>query len=539
MQTTSIKQKLFLLIFGVFLAAILLEVGLRIAGSAVLYLQERHNHLSFNKNEYRILCLGESTTALGGEDSYPSLLEQMLNTQSRQKNFTVINKGIISTTSDYILTHVEQNLDQYKPQLVIVMMGINDRIYLNDLHKNLWWENIKSFLKDFRVYKLARLLCQHITHRIKEINAPTEEADLLTGSGNYQQMEDFFKLVITKNIEGLSKHMSALAQYQQKEQFAQVEQEKQMAGRSVIEAGLACVELAWRYRLQGSFEEAQRTLEQAATLIPKSSDIYKEWGELYLAEGKNEQALKAFQAAFVLDPKNTNALLGMARVYYREHKDEAFYVYAGYLQSNPQDYWGHIELAEWFREAKHFDLAQRYLSHAIKLRPDLDQAYIDWGQVLDDQGQYQQEETLYLKQIPLHPKNSLFFEALGHLYYKQGKADLAKGYFRKAAQRQMPEYCPATLINYSLLLDKILRRHIKVLVMQYPLREIGLLKDYLGQKKGIIFVENSQNFKQALMKQGYNYYFKDIFASDFGHCTRAGNELIARNLAEVILGGKK
>ena len=143
MERTSLKQKLLLIILGVFLTFILLEVGLRIAGGIVLYLQERHNHLSSNPNEYRILCLGESTTALGGEDSYPSQLEEMLNAQGRQMKFTVINEGRISTTSDYILKHLEGNLNTYKPQLVIVMMGINDYAYMHDPNKTLWWENIK------------------------------------------------------------------------------------------------------------------------------------------------------------------------------------------------------------------------------------------------------------------------------------------------------------------------------------------------------------------------------------------------------------
>ena len=102
MNITTLKQKLLLIVLGIFLTVILLEVGLRIAGGVVLYLQEKHNHMSFNPNEYRILCLGESTTALGGEDSYPSQLEEMLNSQNQQKRFTVINKGLISTTSDHI-----------------------------------------------------------------------------------------------------------------------------------------------------------------------------------------------------------------------------------------------------------------------------------------------------------------------------------------------------------------------------------------------------------------------------------------------------
>jgi len=38
-----------------------------------------------------------------------------------------------------------------------------------------------------------------------------------------------------------------------------------------------------------------------------------------------------------------------------------------------------------------------------------------------------------------------------------------------------------------------------------------------------------------LKKISYNDYFTDMFAGDFGHCTRKGNRLLAENIANVIL----
>ena len=526
MDKTSLKQKLLLVIFGLFLTLILLEVGLRIAGAFVLYLQEQHNHLSFNKNEYRILCLGESTTALGGEDAYPRQLEVMLNAQGRQRKFTVINKGIISTTSNYILTHIDQNLDTYKPKMVIVMMGINDRAYLHGPNKSLWWENIKSFLKDFRVYKLAHLLYEHISHRLKEINTSSNTVDLShPDDANKPQMENFLKLVIADSMRQYREHIAR--------------KEEQFAKQSLMQTSMACIELARRYRLKGDLQDAQNILRQATVLDPKDAMIYEEWGEFFLAQTDASQAIKYFQVALDLDPQNSDAMLGLAKSFHQERNDNAFLVYARYLQIKPQDYWGYTQLAQWLIENKHDDLAQGYLSHAMALGPDFDQAYLEMGQTLDDQGQYDQEEAFYLKEISLHPRIApRLYQTLGNLYQRQGKDDLAKEYFQKAAKQEAAGYYPATFVNYALLLNKILDRNIKVVVMQYPLRDIGPLKDYLGQRNGVIYVENKQNFKQALSNQGYNYYFKDNFAYDFGHCTREGNKLIAQNLAEVILAKK-
>jgi tetratricopeptide (TPR) repeat protein len=329
--------------------------------------------------------------------------------------------------------------------------------------------------------------------------------------------------------------MSAALQYEKAQQLDQSHQEQQYAKQSVEQASLACVELARRYRLQGSLQEAQRVLEQAALFNTDQPEIYQEWGELYLAQKQSAQAIKAFKAALYLNPGNNDIILGMAHAYYQEHNDEAFLLYSLYLQRKPNDYWGYIELAQWLRENKHDEQAMDYLKRAIAIEPVFEQAYVDLGQVLDDEGEYQKEEAFYLKEIPLNSKNLRLYQALGEFYQKHGKTALARSYFQKAAARQMPEYCPATLVNYSLLLNKILSRHIKVIVMQYPLRDIDPLKNYFGPKNGVIFVENKQNFKKALPNGGFWHYFKDNFAYDFGHCTRAGNELIAQNLTGKIL----
>jgi tetratricopeptide (TPR) repeat protein len=534
MKTTSFRQKFGLLAFGLLLTFVILEAGLRLAGVLVLYLQERHNHLSFDPNEYRILCLGESTTALGGEDSYPSQLQEMLNAKLIPKKFSLINKGIISTTTNTILAQLDRNLNTYKPKLVIVMMGINDRVYLHDTKKVLWWESLKYHVEDLRTVKLVRLLYAHITHRASRFPKAGAEEISPVNENDPQQLENFLKFVMVNSIQSFTKHSAAASVYAHNHQYTEATTEIQLAQKSLNEAGLAAVELARRLRLQGLFPQAQNILQQAVSFAPKNAAVYQEWGELYLEQDQGEPALKAFQTAFDLDPKNSEVLLGLARAWHQQNNDNAFIFYNGYLQNNPQDYWGYIELARWLREAKHYGPAQSYLEQAIKINATFDDAFVDLGEILGNEGQDSQEEALYLKEITAHPQSTRLYQALGQFYEKHGKADLAQEYFQKAASHQMPEYCPATLVNYKLLVDKILSRHIQVIIMQYPLRSIGILKDYLGNRNGVIFVENKQNFKKALSEQAYSYYFKDNFAYDFGHCTRAGNELIARQLSDVI-----
>ena len=112
------------MLFGLILSLVLLEVGLRIGGFLYLTLQEYRNIISvLKRGSFRIMCLGESTTAIGGKDSYPSQLEKILNQRSKKVQFSVFNKAIPGVTTNTLVAQLQKNLKQYNPDMVIVMMG--------------------------------------------------------------------------------------------------------------------------------------------------------------------------------------------------------------------------------------------------------------------------------------------------------------------------------------------------------------------------------------------------------------------------------
>ena len=84
-------------------------------------------------NTIRILCLGDSTTfgvgGLDNEDTYPFLLEKILNESKNLNNFEVINAGMPGSTvyEGYILLK-QRNLMQLKPDIVIICYGWNDHM---------------------------------------------------------------------------------------------------------------------------------------------------------------------------------------------------------------------------------------------------------------------------------------------------------------------------------------------------------------------------------------------------------------------------
>ena len=66
------------------------------------------------------------------------------------------------------------------------------------------------------------------------------------------------------------------------------------------------------------------------------------------------------------------------------------------------------------------------------------------------------------------------------------------------------------------------------------MRSIQPLKKIFKEDEDVVFVDNERIFKDAVRKEGYNEYFRDMFGGDFGHCTQKGNRLLAGNIANVI-----
>lgn len=146
------KKIIIAITLGLFLCLIMIELSLYAVGLLFEFSQEKRNSAALQEKEvYRILCLGDSTTAVGGKDSWPAQLEGVLANKASYKSFSVINKGEILIDSTGILLNLESNLEKYRPSLVVIMAG------LNDVKKNMTTGivyNIKIFLTKFRTYRL-------------------------------------------------------------------------------------------------------------------------------------------------------------------------------------------------------------------------------------------------------------------------------------------------------------------------------------------------------------------------------------------------
>jgi len=137
--------------------------------------QEKINEISLQKKAaYRILALGDSTTAIGGKESWSSQLEEVLNKGDLGKNFSVINRGVILIDSYGILSSLDDNLEKYNPNIVIIMAGLNDAKKENN-PRSIFYK-AKLFLRMFRSYRLAEQLWPEIFSPVQIDYDNTEEA---------------------------------------------------------------------------------------------------------------------------------------------------------------------------------------------------------------------------------------------------------------------------------------------------------------------------------------------------------------------------
>jgi len=163
--------KLFL-VFAVWFACflILLELTLRLLG--FLYLRIPDLNKAARKDNFNIVCLGDSITYGWGvdrENNYPRQLEKMLNQRDHKIHFKVFNLAVPGSSSSQHLKYLEDILDKNKNvDLVVVLTGANDpwnfadsNIYMFIGKKGFAERlNIKLriLLSNFRTYKMLKII---------------------------------------------------------------------------------------------------------------------------------------------------------------------------------------------------------------------------------------------------------------------------------------------------------------------------------------------------------------------------------------------
>ncbi len=275
---TTLRQKLLLVLGGILFSLLLIEVFLRVGGLIISYRRQDTD------GETTVLCLGESTTEFGGVNSWPRQLERILN-QDSLRNYTVINRGVPGTTTAFILSRLENDLDRYKPDIVITMMGINDCFvspsikYVPDLRTK-----IILALNDLRVVKLAKWVILGFQNKEKyEVNHTYgaqlanifEKGDLLYAKENFTEV--------------ISLYENALKTY---------------PDNPVLINRLILI-----YYKVGDYNKSQLYLNTALNRNESLDFVYYVFGLIEYAQGNYNKSLSMFKTSWENTPLDDNSLL--------------------------------------------------------------------------------------------------------------------------------------------------------------------------------------------------------------------------------------
>ena len=486
-----LRQKIFLIILGLFLFIVLLEMSLRLGGFIFLSLQERRNKEAvYKRGTYQIMCLGESTTAFGGRDSYPRQLEEILNAYDIGIKFSVVNKGLPAVNTSYILAQLEDNLNKYKPDMVITMMGINDSGQ-HIPYEDSYAAKIIPLFNSLRTYKLTRLLWLHMVTKAKEIlkQVYAEQAVSLAKAIKLNPKDDWSYIRLGR----IYKEQGNIAQTQ-----ACFKKALELNPRN----GWAYIGLGWVYKEQRDFIQAEACFKKAIELSPKNAWTYIGLGWVY-EDGENfAQAEACFKKAIELNPKNDCAYTGLGRFY---------------------------------KAQKNLTQSEACFKKAVELNSRSDSAYLGLGWLYEESKNLSQSEACFKKAVELNPRNDSAYGSLTLLCAEKGEYEFMQGYAREASRSRLAYYNPKTQHNYQKIKEILDKKGIRLVCVQYPMRNVESLKRLFAGQEGIIFVDNEQVFKEALKEVSYKEYFTDIIGGDFGHCTPKGNRLLAENIANVIL----
>jgi len=596
---TSFRQKLLLILFGLSIGFLILEGGLRLAGFIYTYLQEKDNLRSLrNNSDYVILCLGESTTVVGGKESYPRQLEEILNDRNAGISFSVINRGIPGTTTRGILSRLKMNLDRYQPDMVISMMGINDELMPIPSGELIQTTTRSSApYQRLRVVKLGGWLWENAlwmmgTNRPKDShnNIPGNTM-LSTGEGDEGEKPR------SGGIPGLSggdfqKNDPTDEHLKRKEWdeaipllLKKLEDEPDNIKVMVL--------LGTCYRKVGRLSESENILQRALALEPGNWKAHYEMGGIFRTRNKPNKSISEYIKAVKINPSE-KVMNQLIRAYLSRSE-----ILPEFNRSPHKKY---LLLAVSFRYAGDNEAAQKWYTRAIPENTpiidsssgeeetgfweliiemaeepretameggrDIDKNYLFWGEAFEmcgvkdiaeelykksvevnpcsyafvwlggryiEKGNYEKTEKLCRKVISIDPDNDLAWRVLAFGCRKQGRVKEAGEYREKADKIKARNVNQTVARYYQEMKDVVLSRGIQLVCVQYPMRKLDHLKAILPDHRGIEFVDNEEIFKDAVQKNGYDRYFSDIFAGDFGHCTREGNRLLASNIAGIIL----
>lgn len=480
----GLPSKVKLLLLGFILGLILLELMLRSGGFLLSYEKEKSNLVSLRKRaDHVILALGESTTEIGDEYSWPSQLEKILNENSLGKTFAVINKGESGTNSTRILKQLEENLEKYKPNIVVAMMGINDTEPFTNLGGGFVPTDEKpsdsrltSLVKELRIYRLMRFLAvnaintisskltpeydqqrvleQAVKENPNDYNARIELGRFYRLFGKDDKVEEQFRAAMQINPDNERAYIELGSHWADRKRYEQAEELFKKALELNPENEWAYLELGLLYRMQsqipsgtwqasrapsgargGKETEAENMLLKAKSINPVNEWVISSLANLYASQKRFGEAKTLLEKALSINPSNEYSHMALGSLHQLQgNTEEAQKAYEESIRIFPKNDWAMIRLGLLYAETQKFEEAKKALEKASKTRPENEWSLVELARLYESQGKVEDAEETYKKAVEVDPKNDWAYTELANFYQSLGRYEEARAEFEKAQE---------------------------------------------------------------------------------------------------------
>ncbi len=557
---TPLRYKLALIGGSICVFLLLLELGMRIAGVIFTFRQEQQNRYNFSKNAAcRIVCIGESTTALGGDQSYPSLLQDLLRQQCGKNRCSVFNKGVCGITTSGILADLEATIAMYKPNIVIAMIGINDNAeyVFEDDEEDTFSDKL---LGDFKVYKLLTALISNMEVRRDKDPLPSVTRQESVAVQALRQL-------ILQDPSNCQLYLALSMLCAEEKNLLAAEDAAQKAIALAPQDYRGYLGLGKIYYHQGRYRLAFEVLQTVLKLNPgnaesvivvrgrtsgggshtlggkaqeaevgfSNDEAYVVLGNMYKDQEKFVEAKDMYEKALAVKPLQIGALIGLGWVMYHEkdyrkaqdHFEKAAQVY-------PQISLVWKELGWFYKCRKDYTHASAAFEKAISLNIRNYRVFLELAWIYKQEKKYAEAEHVLRQAIKMNPRDDRAIGEMAVLYREMDRLFDAENMRKKAELLRLKHMNALTVKNYRKIKAILDQAGIQLISMQYPLRNIEPLKDTFRGQTGVIFVDNEASFARAVEQEGYEAYFSDMFAGDFGHGTPKGNRLIAEQVMKTL-----
>jgi tetratricopeptide (TPR) repeat protein len=173
-------------------------------------------------------------------------------------------------------------------------------------------------------------------------------------------------------------HLSGGQLLERENRFADAEQEYKQALALDPQSTDAVIGLANVYMRGRRFPEAEDHLRKLLAEHADSAPVHIQLGRVLAAEGKTDGAIAELQAGIKLSPGDDAAQRDLADLYTTAGKNDlAEGAYRALLVAHPSEAELHRRLGQALLRQKKFPEAQQEFVNAVKLKPDLGEAYGD------------------------------------------------------------------------------------------------------------------------------------------------------------------